>query len=299
MNRGCEHRWRASRRAARALVDLLAEEFPHSSRSEWREEIRSGRITIGGIPGTPEQLVHGGEELVWRRRPWREPDAPTEIGIVHDDGDLVVVSKPAGLPTLPGGGYFENTLLRRIAARVPGARPVHRLGRHTSGVVLCAADPAIRRELSRRFARGEVEREYLAWAAGDPARDRFEVDVPVGPVAYGPTGTVYAASRSGKAARTEIAVLARRGTSFTARVRIFNGRPHQIRIHLAWAGHPLVGEPLYGRHGVPIPGGRAVPGDPGYLLHARRVEIAHPRRRVRVGFEIPPPPSFQGLTVSS
>jgi len=120
------------------------------------------------------------------------------------------------------------------------------------------------------------------------------VVAPIGEVEHPLLGTVHAAAIGGRAATSHVRVLERRGEgedrSALVEVEIETGRPHQIRIHLAHAGHPLVGDPLFGLGGVPIPGTRALPGDPGYRLHAERLELDHPLDGARLVIECAPPP---------
>jgi 23S rRNA pseudouridine1911/1915/1917 synthase len=112
-------------------------------------------------------------------------------------------------------------------------------------------------------------------------------------VPYGPLGGLHAATPTGKASLSRVTVLERREATTLLDVEILTGRPHQIRIHLAYAGHPLWGDPLYGPGGTPLPGSSAVPGDLGYLLHAHRLELDHPRSGERLHLECQPPPTLR------
>jgi 23S rRNA pseudouridine1911/1915/1917 synthase len=198
---------------------------------------------------------------------------------------------------MPGGGlYLEHTLLAVVRRRAPEASPMHRLGRDTSGLVLFARTAAAAGLVQAAFRARQVGKLYRALCAGHPSADRFTVDAPIGEVAHPLLGTVHAAAAGGRPSRSHVTVLERRGgdaPSALVEVAIETGRPHQIRIHLAFAGHPLVGDPLFGSGGLPIPGTRALPGDPGYLLHALRLELDHPAERRRLVIECPPPPALR------
>ncbi|HEX6853091.1 MAG TPA: RluA family pseudouridine synthase [Candidatus Polarisedimenticolaceae bacterium] len=287
MNRGFTFRERVAVDAAGAsLLDHLAARYPHSDRETWRRRIAEGSVSVDGDPDEP---LRAGQLVVWHRPGWEEPEAPTGFDVLFEDDSLLAVGKPSGLPTLPGGGFLENTLLYAVRARTPGASPLHRLGRFTSGIVLFAKDAATHRALSAQWRRREVVKRYRALASGRSVEDRFVVDVPIGPVPHPLHGTVFAASPAGKPALTRVQVVRRDDDAFLADVFIETGRPHQIRIHLAAAGHPLVGDPLYGPGGGPIPGSTARVGDGGYRLHAAELRFRHPANGVEVVVRSEPP----------
>jgi len=279
LNRGHEYCEQLGPRArGLALADYLSRRYPHTLDGEWRRRIDAGLVLLDGARAGAHELLRTGQVLTWRRPAWDEPSVPDDPGLVilHEDVDLVAADKPAGLPTLPGAGFLEQTLLARVRRRYPEASPVHRLGRWTSGIVLFARTRAAAAALATQLREGEVKKRYRALAVGAPARAAFTIGVPIGPVPHARLGTVHAATSGGRQAKTHVEVLERRDGAFLADVRIETGRPHQIRIHLAAAGHPLVGDPLYAAGGLPIPGSTAVPGDPGYHLHAAEVVFSHP-----------------------
>jgi len=278
------------------LLDYLSDRYRHSTREVWLERIREGRVTVNDERSDPRTRLRDGQTVTWHRPPWEEPETPRTVAILYEDDDLLAVAKPAGLPVLPGGGYLNNTLIARIRERDAGAAPVHRLGRWTSGVVLCGRTAEARAALTRAWRAGEVVKRYRALASGRPESRRFEIDKPIGPVPYAPLGSIHAADDAGKPAGTRVEVIEMRPDGFLADVRIETGRPHQIRIHLAVAGHPLVGDPLYASGGLPLPGCTALPGDPGYHLHAAELGLSHPGTGEPVTIQCEPPRLLRSTT---
>lgn len=290
-NEGFEYRERLGPDAeGEPLLAYLARRYRHSSSPEWRSRIESEQVLLDAKPAHPDTLLRRGQDLLWRRPPWEEPDAPTAFAILFEDEDLLAVEKPAGLPTLPGANFLQSTLLHGVRLHAPDAAPLHRLGRWTSGVVLFSRTRWARVDLTRQWAGREIGKRYRALAGGDPTREEFTITAPIGPVPHPLLGTIHAATPSGRPSSTHVTVLERREDGFLCDVRIRTGRPHQIRIHLAAAGFPLVGDPLYIVGGVPGERARALPGDPGYLLHAAELTFRHPRSAREVSIECAPPP---------
>lgn len=282
LNRGWTYRRRVrSHEAGRAVAEHLAAEHPHSSLTTWLARVEAGEVEVDGERAHSGTLLRDGQWLAWHRPPWDEPDVPLHFDVLHEDEALVAVAKPAGLPTMPAGGFLRHTLLALVQDRYPGARPVHRLGRHTSGVVLCARSAEAAAALGRAWNTPAVRKEYRARLAGTPAWEQCEVTAAIGPVPHTRLGTVHAASPHGRSARSTFVVRERQHDAALrcttlCDVAIETGRPHQIRIHAACTGHPLAGDPLYMPGGQPAPSTAALPGDAGYLLHAHRLELPHP-----------------------
>lgn len=248
------------------LVAWLARHYRHTPAAGWSDRVLEGEVEVDGRVVDGALPLRRGQEVAWHRPPWREPEVPLDFTLVHEDVEVVLVSKPSGLPTLPSGGYLRHTLLARVRDRWPEATPMHRLGTGTSGLVVFARTASARRTLQAAWRAGGVERGYRAVLSGRPDWRATVVEVPIGPVPHPLLGTLHAASATGAAARTRFRVVGAHGRHTLADVRIDTGRPHQIRIHAACVGHPLAGDPLF------LPGGGARDDvratDGGYLLHA-------------------------------
>ena len=293
MNGGFEYREEIGPDAAgRTVLGWLTARYRHSTEALWRDRLAAGEVRLDGEVALATDVLQPGQSLVWRRPPWEEPAAPLSFAVLYRDEHLLAVAKPRGLPSVPNGGFLEHTLLLRVRRLHPEAVPMHRLGRGTSGLVLFARTEAARRHVAAEWRAGRVEKTYRALVAGTPSSDSFAVDVPIGLVAHPRLGRVHAASPAGRPALSHVRVLTRRGGATLVEVAIPTGRPHQIRIHLAAAGYPLAGDPLYVAGGIPGPR-PALPGEGGYLLHAHRLALAHPSGGDRLVLECAPPPDLR------
>jgi len=276
---------------------FVARRCPRLSRAVVQRLIREGRVTVGGRPGRAGQRLGQGERVLVGVPPG-EPEAlrpePIPLTIVYEDADLLVVDKPAGLTVHPAAGARRGTLAAALVAHRPelaavGApeRPgiVHRLDRDTSGLLVVAKNEAARAALARQWKRREVEKGYLALVQGRLEPPEGIIDAPIG---RDPRHRQrMAVVEGGRAARTAYRVRQYLIGDETGKVwyslvdvRPSTGRTHQIRVHFAALGHPLVGDRVYGRPS-PVLGRQ--------FLHAYRLAFRHPVDGRPLEFESPLP----------
>ena len=290
----------SSKYHGRTLLSHLASLYPHSTPQAWQQKLNNREVTVNGVTATGSESLISGQTLVWNRPPWIEPDTPQHFEVLFDDPHLLAVNKPGGLPTLPGGGFMENTLLRLVQKQTPNANPVHRLGRATTGIVLFAKTAQAASKLGADWNTPRIQKIYWALAQNVAQHDAYEILTPIGLVPHPRIGMVWAANPSGKPSKSLAKVISRApsaGASSTPSTTTFevslnSGRPHQIRIHLASIGHPLVGDPLYGLSGQPLENLPGLPGDGGYFLHARFLKFHHPITGEQINLEAALPSGF-------
>ena len=276
----------------RTLLAYLASLYPHSTPQVWQQKLNNSEVTLNGAIATGSESVTSGQTLIWNRPPWIEPDAPRHFEVLLDDPHLLAVNKPSGLPTLPGAGFMENTLLRLVQKHVPDANPVHRLGRGTSGIVLFARTSQAASSLTANWNTPKTQKIYRALAQNVAEQDVYEILTPIGRVPHPRLGSVWAANSNGKPSKSLAKVISRSASTTTFEVSLYSGRPHQIRIHLASIGHMLVGDPLYGVTGQPLENLPGVPGDGGYFLHAEFLKFHHPITGEQINLEAALPSGF-------
>src|SRR6202021_4168776 len=153
---------------------------------------------VNGVTPTGSESPPSGQTLVWNRPPWIEPDAAQHFEVLFNDPHLLAVNKPGGLPTLPGGGFMENTLLRLVQKQTPNANPAHRLGRATTGIVLFAKTPQAASKLSANWNTPRIQKVYRALAQGIAQQDAYEILTPIGLVPHPLIGSVGPATPPGK-----------------------------------------------------------------------------------------------------
>ena len=252
LNTGYAYREQLGARArGQSTLSYLAAAYVHSPLEVWRERLARGEVLLDEVPATGEELLRAGQWLVWNRPPWEERETPRHYTLVHEDEAIVAVIKPGGLPTMPGGGFLENTLLRLVRERFPEASPLHRLGRGTSGLVLFARTHEAAAHLSRAWREHEVEKRYRALSSGVAAQESYDITAPIGEAEAPGHGLGADGDARREGSRSLARVLQRRAASTLFEVDIQTGRSQQIRIHLAFIGHPLEGDPVYAVGGVP------------------------------------------------
>jgi 23S rRNA pseudouridine1911/1915/1917 synthase len=304
-NQGWSYREQvAPKDAGQSILSYYTRRYRHSSEEAWRVRLEAGEIERNGQRAAAGDILETGDQLVYHRPPWEEPDIPMDFDILYDDSEVMVIAKPSGLPVMPAGGFLENTLLSLLQRRFPRREliPMHRLGRGTSGALLVACSPHARAHLSRQLRGcteegGEktLQKHYRALIGACDLPERLTIRTPIGKVEHPRLGEIYAATPKGKHAYSFLRILESRPESTLLDVEITTGRPHQIRIHLASVGFPLLGDPLYLAGGQPLyipeaAGRQPTLGDGGYLLHAHQLSFLHPTTEERISVIAPPPP---------
>jgi len=280
--------------------------FPDFSRSKLQQWIKEGAMTLDGAPVRPRDKVAVDQTLVLKVVQeaevfWAGEDMPLEI--IYEDADLMVINKPAGLVVHPAAGHASGTLVNALLnyapelARLPRGGIVHRLDKDTSGTMFVARSSVAHQSLVAQLADRSVKREYAAVCIGT-VTGGGTISAPMGRHAH--ARTKMAVVNNGKSAITHYRVKERFGHHTHLAVTLETGRTHQIRVHMAYKHHPLVGDPVYG--GRPrIPAGASEPlitglrAFPRQALHARTLAFDHPQSGQRLTFETDLPDDFEAL----
>jgi 23S rRNA pseudouridine1911/1915/1917 synthase len=286
-----QHGWRLDR--------ALAELVPEFSRSYLQQLIAAGAVSRGEIALTKASLhVKAGDQGVIELRPTPQSQAfkpqAMDLTVVYEDEHLLVINKPAGLVVHPAPGHWSGTLLNGLLARdakaanLPRAGIVHRLDKDTSGLMVVARTRATMDALVDLIARREVRRIYLALAQnpwqGTRTRD-VEVSIGRDPRNRLRMAVVDLQRNPGKAAKTTFELLENTPEACLLQCTLHTGRTHQIRVHLASIGHPIVADALYG--------GLEAAGMQRQALHAQRLAFVHPVSGVPIALQAPLPPDFR------
>src|SRR5262245_35245361 len=292
---------RVTRRVPENLAGLrldkaLARMFPEHSRSRLQRWLKEGHVSLDSHAAKPKQKIWGGERIEVRSQPGPADTAhrpePIALDIVHEDDEILVINKPAGLVVHPGSGNWKGTLLNALLnhspqlAAIPRAGIVHRLDKDTSGLLVVAKTLRAQTELVRQIQARTVKREYLALVHGT-VRGAGQVSARVGRDPR--SRTRMAVVPTGRAALTRYKVAKRYAHASLLECSLDTGRTHQIRVHMQSLGHPLVGDPVYrrGRGGETTLKRQA--------LHAAKLEFTHPASGERRRFEARLPEDFRLL----
>jgi len=295
-----------SEQAGRRLDQYLVSQLPDISRARVQELIAQEKVTVDGSPAKPSARLRGHEQIEVlgevERPPLRAVAEEIPLEIVYEDEELAVINKPAGMMVHAGAGSTENArnrgtlvnaLLHHFGAlsKVGGAlRPgiVHRLDKATSGLIVVAKNDLAHRELAAQFSGRRVKKTYIALAHGWVEADRGTINAPIQRDAIRRTRMTTRRS-GGRAALTRYQVERRIQSDFDKftllRVEIATGRTHQIRVHLASMGHPVVGDTLYGAPGEVRARDQQRLSLNRNFLHAAEIQFEHPTTRKRLRFE--------------
>ncbi len=290
------------------LDAVVAQLSPELSRSRAKSLIESGAILLNGIAVKPRHPVAAGDVI----RIEEPPAAPSEVApeniplsVLYEDADLIVLNKPPGIVVHPGAGNESGTLVNALLhhcvslSGIGGVeRPgiVHRLDKDTSGCLVVAKHDLAHRDLSEQFARRETTKRYLAIVRGLPKIPRGLIDAPIARHPVDRKKMAVVPETKGRSSQTLYAVIHPLAPPHTRQTliecRLLTGRTHQIRVHLQHLGHPLAGDPVYGRGGD---------GFPRQMLHSWKLGLTHPTSRKAMEFcaDLPPDFAILGLDFST
>ena len=278
------------------LDRILAVRFSHVSRAQLQRLIKSGAVLVNGQVSKPAYRAEPGDQVTVVLP--EEPEGavqpePIPLAVVYEDEHLLAVDKPAGMVVHPASGHASGTLVNALLAYCPQvaetgelerAGIVHRLDKDTSGLILVAKDPETQRGLQRQFKRRQVRKTYLALVEGQVQPREGLIEVPVGRDKR--ARKQMAATRTGRPAVTQYRVREVFRDHTLLEVRPHTGRTHQIRVHMAWMGYPLVGDKVYGRRRQPLLPQR-------HFLHAFELCFEHPTSGQAMTLTAPLPPELE------
>ncbi len=303
--------------SGRRLDAYLADKAPEITRSMFRKLIEDGCVTVNGSSEKASYKVRAGDIIAYTvpaPKPAHAQPEEIPLDILYEDDDLIVINKPKGMVVHPAPGAREGTLVNALLAHCKGLasvggveRPgiVHRLDKDTSGVMVVAKNDAAYHSLQKQIQARTAERRYLALVWGDPKFTDAVVDAPIGrhPVDRKKMAVIESAAHRSRSAVTELHVLERYGPMTLIEAKLQTGRTHQVRVHTAYARHPVVGDPVYsgsrrlesGRREFVQEVNRLIGGLRGQALHAFRLSFDHPRTGERMEFTAPPPEEMEAL----
>jgi 23S rRNA pseudouridine1911/1915/1917 synthase len=289
-----------SKEQAGARLDrYLADSIPGLSRTRAQTLIARGAVRVNGRPGSASQLLEAGQQVALDEpEPARAPTGGTPLApedipipIIYEDDHLLVIDKPAGLVVHPAPGHVTGTVVHALLGRLAHAEPggdatrpgiVHRLDKDTSGLMVVARDATSQAGLAEQMHEHRTIKRYLALVEGRMPVPEGAIEAPIGrdPRQRQRMALVSEAS-GGREARTRFRVLREGKGRSLLELQLDTGRMHQIRVHLAAVGHPVVGDVTYGRRQTPLP--------PRQFLHAAHLEFAHPITGAWMVFDAPLP----------
>lgn len=279
------------------LDSYLAEQFDEYSREMLKAIIKEGRVLVNGKPMRPAYVLEDGDKIEVSWAVHKQESSGFEDLLIYEDRAMMAINKPSGLLVHPLSPVWEHTPQavfegeKTLVSMILAARPktekaglarmglVHRLDRETSGIMLLAKTVAAQTELVRQFHDGEVSKTYVCLAVGEMKEDKGIIEVPIGRLSG---DKKIKASPIGRMSRTEYKVLERSGGYTYAELYPRTGRTNQLRVHLSWLGHPVMGDTLYGAKAA----GRL-------MLHSKKAAFLHPVSHKKTELDAPLPADFK------
>jgi 23S rRNA pseudouridine1911/1915/1917 synthase len=289
--------------AGTRLDRWLATQVPELSRARLQALVATGHVRVDGVSRKAAHRLAGGESIELEIPPPSPEELtpePIALAVVHEDDDVLVVDKPAGMVVHPGAGHATGTLAAAVLAHAPttagvgGARRpgvVHRLDKDTSGLLVLAKTQAAYDALTAQLAARTVSRRYLAIVHGSPATAAGVIDAPIGRHPHDRVRMAVLPKGKGRRSITRYRVLERFSQFTYVEVTLETGRTHQIRVHMASIGHPVAGDEVYGgraRRDIPVT-------LDGYALHAAALAFVHPVTGARLEFRSQAPARLERL----
>jgi 23S rRNA pseudouridine955/2504/2580 synthase len=285
--------------AAQRIDNFLLRTLKGVPKSHVYRVLRSGEVRVNSGRVGPDYRLRIGDRV--RVPPVRVPAStkapprPAEFPVVHEDASILVVDKPAGVAVHGGSGVSYGVIesLRASRPQTKLLELAHRLDRDTSGLLIVCKKRSALVELHRQLREGEVEKIYVALVKGVPERDVFDISEPLHKYVTGAGERRVSVKEGGMSALTKVKVTKKGTQSSLLEIRLLTGRTHQIRVHLAHAGHPVLGDDKYGDFEL----NRTVAkqGVKRLLLHAHRLSFAHPVTGERLRLKADPPPDMQAF----
>jgi 23S rRNA pseudouridine1911/1915/1917 synthase len=299
------------------LDAFLAAHVADMSRSTFQRLIDEGCVTVNGAQARASQKLKAGEIIAYSvpaAKPAHTAAEELPLDIIYEDDDLIVINKPKGMVVHPAPGSESGTLVNALLAHCKGLsaiggeeRPgiVHRLDKDTSGLIVVAKNDVTHRKLQSQIQARTAMRKYLALVWGDPRFQQAEVDAPIGrhPTDRKKMAVIESADYRSREAVTDLRVLERFGPFTLLEASLRTGRTHQIRVHTAFAGHPVVGDPVYsndrrlhvGHTSFVLEVNHLIDELGGQALHAYYLSFDHPKTGERLEFTAPMPAAMQNL----
>lgn len=286
--------------AGQRLDLFLVSRVSEFSRSHLQRLIRDELVLLNGMATRAREIVRSGDQVTIKNAPPKPAKLvaeKTQLDVLFEDDDLIVINKPAGMSVHPGAGQNSGTLVNALLAHCRNLsgiggleRPgiVHRLDKETSGCLVVAKNDAAHLSLAKQFAARTVQKIYLALVAGKMRGRSGTIDAPI--KRHRVHRKKMAIDQRGRASRTDFRVLRSSAAATLLECKLHSGRTHQIRVHLQHLGHPVLGDKIYG--------GRSARNFPRQMLHAWKLGFNHPRTTARLEFATSPPMDFQETAVN-